>query len=126
MGNQCGCGLSFIRGGETLDEDMEDVVVLGQTAEKLEHVANTLQERAVGTETVGLRARSHAVEGYQLAITLHESVHDLSVNAPSTQQRDAWASMALEMIQMMADHMIQIERIAQGKPPVDLGPSSAP
>jgi hypothetical protein len=109
--DHCGCGLSFIRAGETLTEDMEDVVLLGSAAEKLEHIANALQERVVGTETVGVRARSHAVDGYQLAAMLHESTHDGSVNAPPRQLRDAWSNMALEMIQMMTNHLIQIKRI---------------
>ena len=121
MANHCGCGLSLVRAGETLDEDMEEVVVLGWTAEKLEDTADTLQERVAGTETVGDRARSHAVEGYQLALALHESMHDVSVNAPSRQLRDVWANMALEMIEMMTGHMIQIGRIAQDKSPLDLG-----
>lgn len=120
MAQHCSCGLSLVRAGETLDEDMEEVVVLGWTAEKLENTAETLQERVAGTETVGDRARSHAVEGYQLALALHESMHDVGVNAPSRQLRDAWAKMALEMIEMMTDHLIQIERISQEKSPLGL------
>ena len=109
--DHCECGRSLIRADKKLVDDLEEVVALASTAEKLEHVANILQDRVAGTETVGVRARRHAVEGYNLALTLHESMHDVRVNAPSSHLRDAWVNMALAMIEMMGDHLIRIERI---------------